>query len=65
MRNRGLSKHVRALLAFTGVESYCCKFYSDQDKHMTVNCLSITEAIAELYSKDHIEYTHQIYFVFG
>ena len=35
------------------MESYCFKFYSEEDKHIAVNRFSIAEA--ELYSKEHIK----------
>ena len=35
------------------VESYCCKFYSEEDKNTAINRFSITEA--ELHSKEHIK----------
>ena len=50
---------MRALVAsfswesFAEVESYCCKFYSEEDKYIAVNHFSIAEA--ELYSKEHIK----------
>ena len=31
--------------------THCCKFYSEEDKHITVNRLSIAEA--GIYSKEH------------
>ena len=35
------------------VESYYCKFYSEEDKNIAINRFSIAEA--ELYSKKHIK----------
>ena len=35
------------------VGSYCCKFYSEEDKLIAVNRFSIAEA--ELYSEEHIK----------
>ena len=35
------------------MESYCCQFYSEENKHIAINCFSIAEA--ELYSKEHIK----------
>ena len=40
-------------MSFAEVEPYCFKFYSEEDKHIAVNCFSIAEA--ELYSKEHIK----------
>ena len=54
------SQHTRALVASFSwtsfaeeVGSYCCKFYSEEDKHIAVNRFSIAEA--ELYSKELIK----------
>ena len=48
-----LTKHFWIFTKPTAMRNYThfCKFYSEEDKHLAVNCLSIGEA--GLYSKEH------------